>query len=256
MPLKRVLDAALDFIFPINCLGCGSEGAYICPNCLGEGPWLRPPYCEYCSEPSSSTPCRWCRVSPLGLNGVTAPYMMEGAVREAVLQLKYHQVRGLAPVLAGLMEQAWRSKELAADLVVPVPLHPSRLRQRGYNQSELLATALAKGLGFPCDPTVLTRIRDTAPQVGLGREERVLNVQGSFRSRDAVAGKSVLVVDDVATTGSTLSACADALHQAGATSVWGLVSAKEGRPSRDGNDGSRPFRRPWRGRRGTRSGDS
>ena len=247
LPLKQVLDAALDFIFPINCLNCGSEGAYICPNCFSQLPWLRPPCCLYCAQPSSPTPCRWCRISPLGLDGTTAPLIMEDPVREAVLQLKYHQVRGLTPVLAGLMENAWRSKGLSVGLVLPVPLHSRRLRQRGYNQSELLAKALGKSLGLPCDPSLLVRTRDTPPQVGLGREDRVLNVQNSFHSSEAVSGKSVLIVDDVATTGSTLSACADALRKSGATYVHGLVLAREWHPSPQGDHASRPFHRTRRG---------
>lgn len=245
--LKQVLDAALDFIFPINCLNCGSEGAFICHNCFSQLPWLHPPCCLYCAQPSSPTPCRWCRISPLGLEGSTAPFVMEGPIKEAVLQLKYHQVRGLTAVLAGLMENAWRSKGLSVGLVLPVPLHPRRLRQRGYNQSELLAKALGKGLGLPCDPSLLVRTRDTPPQVGLGRDDRVLNVQNSFHSSEAVSGKSVLIVDDVATTGSTLSACADALRKSGVTSVHALVLAREGHPSPKDDHASRPFHKPWRG---------
>ncbi len=247
--LKQVVNATLDFIFPISCLGCGAEGAYLCPDCREGLPVLRQPYCAHCAQPQSGTPCRWCRAAPLALDGIVAPFLMEGAVREAVLQLKYHQVRGLAPTMGGLLEQAWRAKGLSADLVLPVSLHSRRLRQRGYNQSALLAKALSRVLGVPCDDAALVRTRDTSPQVGLSREKRVLNVQDCFRSSDAVAGRAVVLVDDVATTGSTLSACAEALRKAGAESVQGLVLAREGHPSTQGND-NRPFRR-WR--RGSRT---
>ena len=269
--LTSLFDAALDFVFPISCVGCTTEGAYLCPDCLPRLPALRQPYCALCAQPNSSTPCRWCLTSPLALDGVAAAFTMEGAVRESVLQLKYHQVRGLAPTLAGLMEPAWQAKGLTAELVVPVPLHPRRLRQRGYNQSALLAKALSMRLNLPCDESVLVRIRDTGPQVGLSREKRALNVQNCFQASDApngnaVKGKSVVVVDDVATTGSTLSACAQALRRQGASSVWGLVLAREGRPSPQsgrsdgsGQDTSRPFSRPWRRRKerpGSPSGPS
>ena len=252
---KQVVNATLDFIFPISCLGCGAEGAYLCPDCREGLPALRQPYCAHCAQPQSGTPCRWCHAAPLALDGIVAPFLMEGAVREAVLQLKYHQVRGLAPTMGGLLEQAWRAKGLSADLVLPVPLHPRRLRQRGYNQSALLAKALSRGLGVPCDDAALMRTRDTGPQVGLSREKRVLNVQDCFRSSDAVAGRAVVLVDDVATTGSTLSACAEALRKAGAESVRGLVLAREGRPPTPGLDNSRPFRRWRRGSRTYSAGD-
>ena len=245
MRFKQVVNATLDFIFPISCLGCGAEGAYLCPVCREGLPALRQPYCARCAQPQSGTPCRWCRAAPLALDGIVAPFLMEGAVREAVLQLKYHQVRGLAPTMGGLLEQAWQAKGLSADLVLPVPLHPRRLRQRGYNQSALLAKTVSRGLGVPCDEAALVRTRDTGPQVGLTREKRVLNVQDCFRSSDAVAGRAVVLVDDVATTGSTLSACAEALRKSGAESVQGLVLAREGRPSTRGDDNARPFQR-WR----------
>ena len=256
LPFNQLLDVALNLIFPINCLGCGSEGAYVCDHCLKELPWLRPPCCFYCAAPQSGTPCRWCRHRPLALDGITAAFLMEGAIREAVLQLKYHQVRGLAPVLSELMEHAWQAKGLPADLVLPVPLHPRRLRHRGYNQSALLSRALSKRLGLPCDESALVRTRDTGPQVGLSRDKRMLNVQDSFIGQEAVSGKAVLVVDDVATTCSTLSACADALRTAGATSVWGLVLAREAPPPAQGLHGSQPFRRPRRTQRATRFGDT
>lgn len=252
---KQVVNATLDFIFPTSCLGCGTEGAYLCPDCREGLPALRQPYCACCAQPQSSTPCRWCRAAPLALDGIVAPFLMEGAIREAVLQLKYHQVRGLATTIGNLMEQAWRAKGLSADLVLPVPLHPRRLRQRGYNQSALLAKVLSRGLGIPCDEATVVRTRDTGPQVGLSREKRVLNVQDCFRSSDAVAGKAVVLVDDVATTGSTLSACAEALRKSGAESVQGLVLAREGHPSTQGDDNSRPFRRSRRGSRTYSPGD-
>ncbi len=229
--LRQFLNTALGVIFPVSCLGCGVEGTYICASCVDAQPRLTPPYCSYCAEPDSRTPCRRCDAAPLALDGIVAPFLLEGAVREGVLQLKYHQVRGLAPLFATLMAPAWRTRDVTADLVLPVPLHSRKLRQRGYNQSALLARSLGESLGLPFDGSALVRTRDTGTQVGLSRDKRGQNVLDSFRCSGAVDGKTVLVVDDVATTGSTLSACAQALRDAGATSVWGIVLAREARPS-------------------------
>ena len=126
------------------------------------------------------------------------------------------------------------SGRIPGDLLVPVPLHSSRRRQRGYNQSELLAREVSKTTGLQVDSGLLARVRNTPSQVGAaGREERRRNVDGSFeaktgpRARNQVRGAAIIVVDDVATTGSTISACASALKSAGAASVWGLVLARE-----------------------------
>ncbi len=113
------------------------------------------------------------------------------------------------------------------DVLVPVPLHPRRLRSRGYNQSALLTKELSKKLGLDMDESLLIRAKNTRPQVSASREERRENVQGSFRCDRDVNGQAVILVDDVATTGSTLSACAAVLKDAGATSVWCLVLARE-----------------------------
>ena len=120
------------------------------------------------------------------------------------------------------------SSRIPGDLLVPVPLHSSRLRQRGYNQSELLAREVSKTAGLKVDKGLLARIRNTPPQVGAtGRTERRRNVEGSFEAKTNLRGAAVIVIDDVATTGSTISACASALKSAGAASVWGLVLARE-----------------------------
>ena len=116
---------------------------------------------------------------------------------------------------------------MPGDVLVPVPLHPRRLRSRGYNQSELLARALSKKLGMEMDQRLLARTRNTPPQVSASREDRRDNVQGSFRCDGRVDKRPVILVDDVATTGSTLMACAGALKDAGAASVWGLVLARD-----------------------------
>ena len=113
------------------------------------------------------------------------------------------------------------------EALVPVPLHSRRIRHRGYNQSLLLARELAKLTGLDLDEELLVRIKDTPPQVGASRPQRRGNVEGSFRCQRDVAGRALILVDDVATTGSTLSACAAALRAAGAATVWGLVLARE-----------------------------
>ena len=226
--LPHAARLALDFLFPFQCLGCGREGKVFCPDCEVRLPRLTAPYCPICSRPNSVGLCHGCRTTPLCLEGIRAPYTMEGPVRESVHQLKYHQVRAAAPVLGRLMAQHFLSSPLPIDFLVATPLHKRRLRQRGYNQSILLAREVGKQVGLPVWEELLIRTRDSAPQVRLSRAERARNVEGSFECTRSVEGASILMIDDVATTGSTMSACGEALKRYGARSVWGLVLAREG----------------------------
>jgi ComF family protein len=154
---------------------------------------------------------------------------MEGAVKEMVQNLKYRNVRALAPELGRLMAAHLESERVPADVLVPVPLHRRRERERGYNQSDLLAEEAGGHLGVPVESGLLRRTRDTAPQVSVsGHQQRRQNIEGAFQASADVRGLRVLVIDDVVTTGSTMSACASALKAAGASPVWGLALARQG----------------------------
>ena len=151
-----------------------------------------------------------------------------GAIRSAVHALKYRNLRAAAPTLGRLMAGWVESNPISGQALVPVPLHRRRLRERGYNQSELLAREVAKERALPVLDGILVRTRDTPPQVSLSYDDRVKNVEGSFECRADVSGRSLILVDDVVTTGSTLFACAAALKAGGAVAVWGLALAREG----------------------------
>jgi ComF family protein len=138
--------------------------------------------------------------------------------------LKYRRDIILADTLALQLARAWSVYGLPAGHVVPVPLAAEREHERGYNQSALLARALAELAGLPYEPRGLRRVRHTHSQVGLSGDERHHNVRGAFQARpERVAGRSIVLVDDICTTGATLSACAVALCAAGAAQVWGLT---------------------------------
>ena len=227
----RVASGAVDLLFPKRCVGCDTEGSFLCPDCRDGLPRLEPPFCFLCSQPGRLIVglCPHCWARPLEINGIRAPYRMEGAVREAVHVLKYQGVRALAPVLGQLLGEFISSINLPADLLAPVPLHPLRERSRGYNQALLLAQEAGKQMTLPVEAKALRRIRHTPSQArSASQDERQANVAGAFAVDVAlVQGRSVLLIDDVCTTGATLEACAIALKEAGATSVWGLALARE-----------------------------
>lgn len=163
----------------------------------------------------------------LEIDGIASPFRFEGLARQAVHLLKYRNLQALAPGLARLMAVHCRLHPVPAEAIVPVPLHRSRLRQRGYNQAELLARGLGEELGLPVVLGWLERPRAGQPQARTsGREERWANTAGAFRAMGRDAG-AVLLVDDVCTTGATLNACAAALKAGGASRVWGLTLARE-----------------------------
>lgn len=228
--LAQLRETALDFLFPRWCLGCGKEGAYFCLSCRRVLPRLVGLVCPRCGLPQAGgIECPACAGSQSPLERIRSPYRFEGVIRQAVHQLKYRNLRALAPVLAAMMDDYLTANPLSADVLVPVPLHPRRLRERGYNQSELLARGLGRNRGIPVESECLERRRDTSAQARTaGREERLRNVAGAFGCRDGrLEGAQVLLTDDVATSGATLGACAGALREAGAASVSALVLARE-----------------------------
>ncbi len=227
--LSKFARSALDLVFPIHCAGCGQEGAVICGECVGDMARLTPPYCRICANPGISGLCQWCAQFARGFDSLRAPYVFEGTIRDAIHRLKYKGERAAAPVLGGFMSEYLERNPSDADVLIPAPLHPRRLRSRGYNQAALLAREVGRRLDVQVRPEVLVRVADPRPQVETRtREERRDNVAGNFVCDTDLSGITAMLIDDVATTGSTLSECAAALKEAGACKVHALCLAREG----------------------------
>lgn len=224
----RVCGQLLDTLFPPRCVGCRLVGELLCAECVGQIPLVDFPVCARCGDTVVAEGlCAQCRVAPLQIDCIRSVAYFEGVLRKAVHWLKYRGRTALAEPLGALMVAYWEQYPMPVDSVVPVPLHPARLRERGFNQAALLAREMARQVGLVVDVRTLTRRRATASQVGLNAVQRKENVRGAFGcSEGSLVGRRVLLVDDVCTTGSTLEACALALKRGGARSVRALTLAR------------------------------
>lgn len=220
---SRALTAAL---FPPRCAACGRPGAAICPPCLATATRLPHPQCRQCTRPLTyGDQCARCRAEHRRVDHLYVAYAYTPPILQAVHRFKYANKRYLAADLAALAMSAL-APDLQVDFVVPVPLAPSRERQRGYNQGRLLAAEVARHLDLPLDCSVLIRLRDTPPQTSLPRVRRLENVRGAFRALRKLSGARILLVDDVTTTGATIEAATRALRRRGAVWVGALALAR------------------------------
>jgi ComF family protein len=223
--LGRLAATALDLAFPATCAGCGREGQPLCERCL--------PALDARLDLPGGTPIGLPVALPAPLLQLEWCAPFTGPVRDALHQLKYASERRLATPLGAAVARRWARVGTGATVVVPVPVHADRERARGYDQATLIAAVVARDLGRPL-ARALERGRATVAQFELGRDERAANVAGAFRPRAAdpaavrsIAGRWVLLVDDVVTTGATLAACGEALLQAGAAAVSAVAVARE-----------------------------
>ena len=230
--------ALVDLLFPPHCVACQRLGAWLCGECLAKIETISPPVCERCGLPLASSQktapgpqlCAQCRTRRQHLDRLLAYAFHSGPLRTAIHQFKYEDLQSLAGPLGNLMAEGWPRLAPGGpepDVIVPIPLHPKRQRQRGYNQATLLARELGSRLGCPIDEDTLVRTKATAPQVDLNARERQENVRDAFACRnDSLSGKQVMLVDDVCTTGATLESAAVALQSIGARSIWAYTLAR------------------------------
>jgi ComF family protein len=230
--LARVWSAGIEQLLPARCGICGAFGSLLCTRCLGVLPAASQPRCGRCWQAAAGGECSRCAAYGCPCTAIRAPFAYRDGARRLIGAVKYGGQYTLAVPMAGLLVEAWRGWGFSAGIVVPVPLHPRRRRQRGFNQAEQLARPLAAALALEYAPELLCRRRATPPQVRTaGEAERRANVHGAFACEGEalrVRGARVLLVDDVTTTGATFGACADALFQAGAEAVYGLAFAIAG----------------------------
>ena len=229
---RSMMRLCLDTLFPIHCAGCQRTGYVLCPICTAKIQPLPSPFCQLCGTPLSTYgACKNCQYRPTKLSGQRAVSFYQEPLRGCIHGLKYDGNIRLAEPLGLLLAQAYRRYSLRADMLIPVPLHSERQKQRGFNHASLLAEVCSANVGVPMNDSILVRHRATVAQVDLHPRERYQNVAGAFActsgsASGALYGRRIVIIDDVSTTSATLEACATPLFAAGAKEIWGLVLAR------------------------------
>ena len=231
--LAALFDPFLTLLYPPRCLVCKTLGeSGLCTACAGQIIPVTAPFCAVCGHTLADSRCTNCTAQTPAFRCSRSLGAYDGVLRHAVHQFKYRDRPQLALPLGRLLAEYARAQapdlnHLHFDALLPVPMHPARQRVRGYNQSERLARVLGLELSLPLLTGVLVRARPTRPQVGLSGETRRTNLRGAFtvKQPDLIVNKTLLLIDDVVTSGSSLHQCAAALNAAGARAVYALTLA-------------------------------
>lgn len=233
--VKFFLQSALDLLYPPHCESCQKPGRLLCRQCVKRLRRIYPPYCSVCSLPvigriSENFICMNCRHRKFHFQFAVCGYEANDVVRLLIHRFKYHGISRLERILSQLIFRAWRDERVAVlppEILVPVPLHPSRERERGFNQARRLAESLSRQTGIPC-VSLLKKSVSTEPQALLNRRQRRQNLRGAFilRHNKPLNGRFVMLVDDVLTTGSTLEECSKTLLAGGARAVSAITVAR------------------------------
>jgi len=218
----------IDWFYPPSCCSCGKIGKLICDDCFSN---LQTPginACTLCGEPlKKSGTCLRCRTHPPHFHSLRSLGYFTGPLRDAIHSLKYQRNLGLGDFFSIPLAKVVQRERWQIDLITAVPLNKKRRKERGYNQAEVLAKPVARKMGIFYSSNLIQRIKHTNSQVGLSLLERQNNVADAFLAVPAlVQSKNILIIDDVATTGSTMDACAKALMDAGTKNVFALTLAK------------------------------
>jgi len=221
-------NAFLEMIFPVRCVGCGTEGEWFCKGCTDKIQLNKIQHCPVCwRENFNGKVCENCRSELAGV-WVAASYRCNPELAAVIKTLKYKFSESLVQNLSEILVTTALPKDYSeSQVVVPVPLHRKRQRWRGFNQAELLVRPVAEKLNLPFE-NMLLRVKNTPQQACLARHERLQNLRGAFAisPKFSPQNKIILLIDDIASTGATLSECAKTLKKAGAREVWGLVIAR------------------------------
>ncbi|MGC9394214.1 MAG: double zinc ribbon domain-containing protein [Anaerolineae bacterium] len=234
----------LDLFVPPRCVVCKQVGTWLCDRCVQQIPLFDAPLCPRCGRPEKVAEsgvaedgepeggaghlCAVCRVAPLRVAPICSAFLFKDEIRDVIHALKYRGASDILKPLAGRLAESWHYHNIQSDVLVPVPLHANREAKRGYNQAALIAKAIGRQVGVPVANKALLRVRETASQTHLNRNERKRNVEAAFTCVTCApfTGRRVTLVDDVATTGATLDACAAALLTCDAQSVNAFTLAR------------------------------
>lgn len=226
--LYKGLWVGLDWLFPPVCGGCGSPGTRWCLDCQKKVQGIDKPFCDVCGLPQTkSSLCDRCQQKRPSFKQLRSWAVFESPVRNALHRLKYRRDVGLGEALSDSVAVFIDQLNWPIDMLVPIPLGKERLKERGYNQVAMVAMPLSIRLALDYQPTVLARARETRSQVGLTAAERQENVKNAFIADEKKAnGRTILLMDDVSTTGATLSSAAEALLSSGAHDVFAVTLAR------------------------------
>ena len=236
MEIKKVVNKILDVIYPNNytCIFCGDEifdnqPTSTCATCDCNLPKIKDKVCDRCGEPikSMANYCNRCQSKNMVFYKCRSVFVYENEIANKIRDFKFNNCKYLCNPFAKYLEQLYKKSKFNCDIIVPVPIHTIRLKQRGFNQSELLANKLGKLIDIQVNTTDLIKIKHTKNQADLNFKQRQENLKDVFqvKNKNAFKNKNVLIVDDVYTTGSTINNCAIELLKAGAKNVYALTIA-------------------------------